>query len=555
MNAEAPAEELLFVPLGGAGEIGMNLNLYGYGVPGSHDWLMLDLGVTFGDERLPGVDIVMADPRFIVERRDRLLALILTHGHEDHLGAVAHLWPQLGCPVYGTPFTLGLLRRKLSDARLAEQVPLRALPTAGELDLGPFRLGFIGLTHSIPEMHAVVIRTPAGTVLHSGDWKLDPDPIVGVPSDEEALRRLGEEGVLALVGDSTNVFEPGQSGSESSLFASLSEAIGRCTGRAVVTCFASNIARILTIARAAAAHGRSVTLTGASLKRVTAVAEECGYLSGIAPFVDERQAALLPPDRLVIICTGGQGEPQAALSKLAADEHPCLALDPGDTVIFSSRVIPGNEGAIARLQNRLLRRGIELVTHRHGVYHVSGHPAREELVRMYQMVRPKIAVPVHGELRHLIEHARLAEEQQVRQTIIAENGTIVRLAPEPAGAVDAAPVGRLAVDGNRVLPLEAEVFRERLAALYNGMCFVSVVLARRRHGVRDVHISTSGLIEDDEAIVDAMEDEVRKAVDELSGAAYNDDADVRETVRLAVRRIVRQMLDKRPVTHVHLVRV
>lgn len=555
MSRKPSQPELLFVALGGAGEIGMNLNLYGFGPPGDHDWLMLDLGITFGDAILPGVDVVMPDPSFIVERRKRLLGLILTHAHEDHLGAVAHLWPQLRCPVYGTPFTLGLLKRKLPETGLAGRVPLLPLPTDGELILGPFRLGFVGLTHSIPEMHGVIIRTPAGTVLHSGDWKLDPDPVVGEPSDEAALARLGAEGVLALVCDSTNVFEPGHSGSEGTLLPSLTEMIGRCTGRAVVTCFASNIARIVTIARAAAANGRRVVLTGASLKRTTEVAGDCGYLDGIAPFIDERRAQGTAREGIVIITTGGQGELNAALAKLAAEEHPALTLDPGDTVIFSSRVIPGNEASIGRLQNRLLRRGIEIVTHRHGPVHVSGHPARDELVRMYQLVRPRIAVPVHGELRHLIEHAKLAEEQQVSETIVAENGTVVRLWPERAAAIDTAPVGRLAVDGNRLVPLDAEMFRERSRALYNGTCLVTLTL-RRRGGVGDIHLSTVGLLDDDdEATLDGVEDAVRKAVDELGGAPYNDDAVVRETARLAVRRSLRQMLNKRPVTHVHLVRL
>jgi ribonuclease J len=547
--------ELLFVPLGGAGEIGMNLNLYGYGRDGRHDWLMLDLGISFGDVAHPGIDVVMPDPRFIVERRDRLLALILTHAHEDHLGAVAYLWPRLGCPVYGTPFALGLLRRKLPETGLADRVPLLPLPLTGDLELGPFRLSFIGLTHSIPEMQAVIIRTPAGTVLHSGDWKLDPDPVVGERSDEAALTRLGGENVLALVCDSTNVFEPGHSGSEGELLAPMTEAIGQCVGRVIVTCFSSNIARLVTIGRAAAAHGRHLVITGSSLRRTVAVAEECGYLGAIAPFIDERRAASLPRDRLVIVSTGGQGEPNAALSKLAADEHPALSLDPGDRVIFSARVIPGNEAAIGRLQNRLLRRGVEVLTFRHGHYHVSGHPCRDELVRMYQLVRPRIAVPVHGELRHLIEHARLAEAQQVRQAIIAENGTVVRLWPEPAKAIDAVPTGRLAVDGNRLVPTDAEMLRERVRCLYHGGCFLTVTM-RRNGRLADVHISTVGLFErDDDQAVEVVEEAVRKAIDALAGASYNEDAVVCETVRLAVRRTLRQILDKRPVITVHVVRL
>ncbi len=549
-------DELVFLPLGGAGEIGMNLNLYGYGRKGEHVWLMLDLGITFGGGGVPGADVVMPDPAFIVERRDRLLGIVLTHAHEDHLGAVPYLWPRLRCPIYGTPFALAILRRKLAAAGLGESVPLRPLPASGSLDLGPFHIEPIGMTHSIPEANAIAIRTPLGTVLHSGDWKLDPDPVVGGSSDEAGLQRLGDEGVLALICDSTNVFEAGRSGSEGALLETLTAMIAGCPAGVAVACFSSNIARLRTIAKAAQANGRDVVVTGGSLKRNVAVAAECGYLGDVPAFIEDQLGGFIPAERTVIVCTGGQGEPNAALWKLAVDEHPALHLATGDTVIFSSRVIPGNEAAVGKLQNQLLRRGIGVRTHRHGLIHVSGHPARDELTRMYELIRPRIAVPVHGELRHMIEHARLAESLEVPQTIIAENGTLVRLAPAPAQSVDVVPAGRLAADGNRILPLGDEILRERTRALYNGACLVTLGLRRRPVAPAEIRISMIGLLaERDNGALERMHGAIGKAIDGLSETAYNDDAIVCETARLAVRRVLRQMLDKRPVTRVHAVRI
>lgn len=549
-------DELLFLPLGGAGEIGMNLNLYGYGREDRHVWLMLDLGITFGGGGVPGADVLMPDPGFIVERRDRLLGIVLTHAHEDHLGAVPYLWPRLRCPIYGTPFALAILRRKLAAAGLGGTVPLRPLPASGGLDLGPFHIEPIGMTHSIPEANAIAIRTPLGTLLHSGDWKLDPDPVVGGSSDEAGLRRLGDDGVLALICDSTNVFEAGRSGSEGDLLEALSAMIAGCPAGVAVACFSSNVARLRTIAKAAQANGRDVVVTGGSLKRNVAVAAECGYLGDVPAFIEDQMGGFIPAERRVIVCTGGQGEPNAALWKLAADEHPALRLAAGDRVIFSSRVIPGNEAAIGKLQNQLLRRGIDVLTHRHGMIHVSGHPARDELKRMYELIRPRIAVPVHGELRHMIEHARLAEALEVPQTIIAENGTLVRLAPAPAQSIDVVPAGRLAADGNRILPLGDEILRERTRALYNGTCFVTLSLGRWRAGSVGMQISMIGLLaESASAVVEQINAAVGKAIDGLGETAYKDDAIVCETARLAVRRVLRQIVDKRPVTRVHAVRI
>ncbi len=376
----------------------------------------------------------MPDPGFIVERRDRLLGIVATHAHEDHIGAIPYLWPQLRCPVWATPFTASLLRAKLTEVGLADKVRINVVPMSGRFTIGPFELELITLTHSIPEPNAVVLRTAAGTVLHTGDWKLDPDPLIGEPTDEAALRRLGDEGVLAMVCDSTNALRPGSSGSEADLRHSLTELIGRYDARVAVACFASNVARLETIAHAAAAHGRDVALVGRSLWRIDKAARENGYLADLPPFLTEDEAAYIPRDRIVMICTGSQGEPRAALARIARDDHPNVELEPGDVVIFSSRIIPGNEKSIGRLQNALARLGVEIVTEQDHFVHVSGHPARDELVRMYQMVRPQIAIPVHGEARHLLAHAQLAGECQVPQPLIIENGDMVRLGS--GGAAD-----------------------------------------------------------------------------------------------------------------------
>src|SRR3954447_22484062 len=375
--SERDPDALYFLPLGGSGEIGMNLNLYG------HDgkWLIVDCGVTFGEEEhQPGVDVIMADPAFMVERRDRLLGIFATHGHEDHIGAIPYLWPQLQCPVWATPFTASLLRAKLIEAGLAERVPINIVPMSGRFDIGPFDLELITLTHSIPEPNAVVVRTRVGTVLHTGDWKLDPDPLIGSPTDEDRLRQVGDEGVLAIVCDSTNALRPGSSRSEGELRQSLTELIGRYDGRVAVACFASNVARLTTIAEAARAHDRDVALIGRSLWRMEKAARENGYLDHVPRFLTEDEAGYLPRDKTCLICTGSQGEPRAALARIAREDHPNIVLEEGDVVIFSSRIIPGNEKAIGRLQNALVRLGVEVVTDSDHFVHVSGHPARDELV-------------------------------------------------------------------------------------------------------------------------------------------------------------------------------
>ncbi len=546
-------DALFFVPLGGAGEIGMNLNVYGY----QGDWLIIDCGVTFGDDSQPGLEVVMPDPGFIVERRDRLLGIVATHAHEDHIGAIPYLWRQLRCPIWATPFTASFLRAKLAETGFADQVKINVVPLSGRFTIGPFDLELITLTHSIPEPNAVALRTPVGTVLHTGDWKFDPDPLIGPTADEAALTRLGDEGVLALVGDSTNALRPGTSGSEAELRRSLIDLIGRYDARVAVACFASNVARLETIARAAAAHGREIALVGRSLWRIDKAARENGYLTDLPRFLTEDEAGYIPRDRIVMICTGSQGEPRAALSRIARDDHPHVVLETGDVVIFSSRIIPGNEKSINRLQNALVRLGVEIVTEEDHFVHVSGHPARDELVRMYQMVRPQIAVPVHGEARHLIAHAELAGECQVQQPLVIQNGDVVRLTASGASVVDEVPVGRLASDGKGLLPLDGTALKDRRRVTFNGSAVATLVLDRRGELLAQPTVSTIGLVEPTaaEAAAPALRSAVERALDELPASLRRDDEAVRDAARRALRRVLNERFGKRPLVEIHLVRI
>lgn len=548
----ATCEELLFLPLGGAGEIGMNLNLYGYG----GKWLMVDLGVSFGDDAMPSIDVYMPDPAFIVERRNSLVGLVVTHGHEDHLGAVGYLWSKLRCPVYATPFAAAILKSKLQEAGLLGKVPLHIIPLSHRFDLGPFNIELITLTHSIPEPNALAIRTPAGMVLHTGDWKFDPDPLVGDSADFDALRRLGNEGTLAVVGDSTNVFVDSEPRSEAEVRESLKELVGQYSGRVAVACFATNVARLESIALAAHAHGRHVALVGRSLWRIDQAARSNGYLKGLPAFLSDHDGAYLPEDKVLYICTGSQGEPRAALPRIASEQHPHVTLGKGDVVIFSSRIIPGNEKAIGALQNKLVKKGVEIVTEKDHFVHVSGHPGRQELTQMYQIVRPQVVVPVHGEARHLMEHARIAKACQVPHTVLAENGAMVRLAPGDVEIVATVPTGRLALDGSRLVPWDSAILKHRHRMTSTGVAVVTVVIDRKGKLLGDPQLSAPGLLDAEhepdemEAVVDA----VRRAVAEYDGKG-RDDEPLKEAIRLAVRRHLRESHGKKPLTDVHLVRV
>jgi ribonuclease J len=544
-------DELLFLALGGAGEIGMNLNLYGH----AGKWLMVDLGIAFADDSMPGVEVVMPDPAFIEERRDALIGIVLTHAHEDHLGAVADLWPRLGAPVYATPFAASVLRRKLGEAGLRDTVPIVEIPLGGKFSLPPFELELITMTHSILEPNALAIRTKLGTVFHTGDWKIDPEPLLGEVTDEAMLRRIGEEGALAMVCDSTNVFVEGEAGSEATVRANLGKLVMTSKCRVAVTCFASNLARVESVALAAVAAGRHPVLSGRALQRMVEAAQECGYLLDFPPCIPEQQAGYLPRDKVLFICTGSQGEPRASMAKLASGEHRDLVLEAGDTAIFSARVIPGNERSVGRLQNALMARGVEVITDHEADIHVSGHPARDELVRVYQWVRPKIAVPVHGEVRHLVEHAALARACQVPETVVAPNGTLVRLAPGPAEIVDHVPSGRLARDGDILVPLDGESLRERRKLLWNGAAAVTLVIDGEGWPVAPPKVSLRGIEDEDGELLEAIVAGLSEMLADLNAAERGDDGRIEEAASRAVRRVVRAHLGKKPLTDVHIVRI
>ena len=547
------ADEVRFVALGGSGEIGMNLNLYGH----DGQWMMVDLGIGFCGDSAPGIDIMVADPDFITRRRDSLAGIVLTHAHEDHLGAVAILWPRLRCPVYASPFAAAVLRRKLADADLIGEVDLRLIEPGKRFDVGVFSVELIAAAHSIPEAHIVAIRTKAGLVVHATDWKLDPGPVIGEPTDEAALRALGDEGVDVLMCDSTNAFVEGRAGSEAALGPSLTEIIGGCAGRVAVACFSSNIARIATIARAARANDREACVVGRSLWRMVEAARETGYLDDVPSLLTEHDVGYLPPERVVVIITGSQGEPRAALTRVATNDHPAVSLVRGDTVIFSARKIPGNEIAIGQVQNLLARQGIEVIVDGQRFVHVSGHPGRDELLSLYDWLRPKALIPIHGEARHLFEHVELARQAGIASTMVAENGTLVRLCPGPPVATNEIQPGRLGLDGTRLVPLDGAAVRTRNRIGFSGSAVATVVVDDRGDLLDDPKITLHGVIEGDdkEAIEDATIDAIMDAVEALSNSAGRDDEAVAEAARRAIRRALHKAIGKRPVTEVHVVRL
>ena len=547
MDMPNTRDELVFLPLGGSGEIGMNFNAYGFGPPSQRKWIIVDCGVLFGREAAtPGVDVIMPDIRFLAEQADNVLGIIATHAHEDHIGAIAPLWPMLKCPIYATPFTAILIEGKLEEAGLLGRVRVKRIPLGGALTLGPFQMDFISITHSILEPNLLAIRTPLGLIAHTGDWKIDPDPLLGAGTDVAAIRKLGDEGVLALVCDSTNALQQGHSGSESQVRTSLTELIGTLKGRVAVTAFASNVARLDTVGHAARAHGRKLALVGRSMHKIVQAARDSGYLKDFAT-IDEADAAELPARKVLDLCTGSQGEPRAALARIARDDHPNVHLGKGDAVIFSSRIIPGNEIPIFELHNQLSALGVEVLTELDHFVHVSGHPAREELAQMYAWTRPRIAVPVHGELRHMAEHARLAKSLQVPEALVPANGQMYRLAPGPAELIDEVPSGRILLDG-RVLVAEGEgLTKSRRAMAHAGLIVITLVLDGKGRVCAEPSILMEGIPE-------PVHEAVREAVDEMTRKHKKGDADhLSENVRRAARRAAQDAWGKKPITRVTVV--
>ena len=542
-----PEDELLFLALGGSGEIGMNVNLYGC----QGKWLMVDLGMSFGANEYPGTELLFADPEFIEERLDDLLGIVLTHAHEDHIGAIPYFAADLGVPLYATPFTAELIRRKLEEAGLLNDVEVRIIEEDhGVIRLGPFEITYIPLAHSIAEGNALLIETPHGRIFHTGDWKLDDEPLIGQPATEEELAEIGDEGVLALVCDSTNVFNPVPSGSEGAVYRGLLEEVQRHPGkRVMVTTFASNVARLQTLGAVADETGRRLCVAGRSLDRMIEVSKANGYLEDFPETVDFNTAMKLPRGEVMIIATGGQGEPRAALSRVADDSHP-ISLEEGDVVLFSSRQIPGNEIAIGRVQNMLAHRGIKMVTDRQSEIHVSGHPGRPELEALYGWIRPEILVPVHGEIRHMQEQARLGEASGIAHNVFQANGEIVKLAPGKPGVLAQVRTGRLVLDGDIIVPANGEAITERRRLARDGM----VIVVIDKSGKAQVDGMGLPLDEDYDAFVSEAEQDVEKALAKLKGAAKRDRDAVHEAARLAVRRAAQRWSGKKPQTKVILPR-
>jgi ribonuclease J len=553
------AEDLVFVPLGGLGEIGMNAALYGFGPEKRRKWILVDCGMGFaGEEHTPGIDVMYPDLAYIAERRGDLLGILITHAHEDHIGALVEMWPKLRAPVYATRFAAALIAtRKLSEPG-APKIEMHEVSPGRRFALGPFEIEYVPVSHSIPESNALAIRTPHGLVVHTGDWKLDPAPTLGSNTSEAQFRALGEEGVLALVCDSTNIVREGVSPSESEVTATLTRIIKDSPHRVAVTTFASNVARIRAVAAAAQAAGREVVVVGRAMDRVISVARELGYLDGLPEFKPPQAYSYLQRDKVVALLTGSQGDPRAALARIADEQHPDISLTPGDRVIFSSRTIPGNESEVNRIINTLVRRGVDVVTDRHDLVHVSGHPRRGEMERMYAWTKPKIAIPAHGEDMHLAEHATFARSQGVETVVKARNGTLVRIAPGRAEIDDHVPSGRLYRDGDIVVPSLDRAIPERRKLAFAGVVSVAIAVDRKGEFVGDPAIDQMGLPErtrTGETLANIVDDAVVETLRGLSRAVRRDPDAIEDAVARAIRGALRNVWGKKPACHVMVLEV
>ena len=553
------ADELTFAPLGGVGEIGMNLSIYGLGDRHRRSWLAIDLGVSFGDEEhLPGIDLIMPDISFLEKERKNLVGLVLTHAHEDHFGAIIDLWPRLKCPIYATKFSAALFEAKCEAERNAPKIPVTVVPSGGRVDIGPFNVEFIPVAHSIPESHALAIHTEIGTVLHTGDWKIDPTPIIGPPTDERRLRELGDAGLLALIGDSTNAVRDGRSPSEAEVAKTIAELVKDAKGRVAVTTFASNVSRLKAVADAAKAADREVVIVGRAMDRVVQVARETGYLDGVQNFRSPDIYGHLPADKVLALCTGSQGEPRAALARIANDDHPEVTLNRGDRVIFSSRTIPGNEKAVGAIINGLVAQGVEIITDRDDLVHVSGHPRRDELREMLAWTRPQLVIPVHGEALHLAEHAKLARAAGVPRVLTCRNGDLVKLGPGTPGIIDQLPSGRVYKDGTILEDSKSRAVVERRRMGFAGCVFVAVAMTEKGELADDPEVDLVGVPEKNmagEPFGDIVFDVVVSTIEGLPRARRRDPDAMAESVRRAVRAALNEQWGKKPLCLVHVLQV
>ena len=538
-----PKNELLFCALGGSGEIGMNVNLYGT----QGKWVMVDCGITFADPAYPGIDVILPDLAFIEERLEDLVGIVLTHGHEDHIGALPYLAEDLGVPLYATAFTAGLIRGKLDEEGIADRVKIKLVETGKPFKVGPFGFTFVELSHSIPEPNALLIETAVGKVFHPGDWKLDANPVIGNPASPEELAAIGDKGIDVLVCDSTNVFNAEASGSESSVRQGLAEVIGNAKGRVLVTSFASNAARLVTLGEVAKETGRKLCVTGRSLDRILKVGRACGYFKNFPETVDPETAMRLPRNKVLVVATGGQGEPRAALARVADGSHT-IALESGDSVVFSSKQIAGNEVAIGRIQNTLASKGVAMITERQAHVHVSGHPGRPELAQMYGWIKPQTLIPVHGEMRHMMEHARFGLAQGVPHALVQKDGDLVRLLPGPAKKIGNAPVGRLVLDGDVILPSDGSTINERRRLALNGQISVAVALGKGGRAIGRPQVRVQGVPVEDER--DAFIAEAAEAAEKALGGNKRGSDRLREDIRLAVRRVATRWTGKKPIVDV-----
>jgi len=550
-------EELLFCPLGGSGEIGMNMNLFAYGKPDNQKWIMVDIGVTFADDTLPGIDLIYPDPGFIIDKKDDLLGIILTHAHEDHIGAIAHIWPQIKCKIYSTPFTAVLIREKFKEKRIDIGNNLKIVDLNGTVDLKPFKIEFITLTHSILEPNGLRIETPVGSILHTGDWKCDPNPLIGDKIDSKRLQEIGKKGVLAMICDSTNVFSLGRAGSELDVRKSLLNIMSSLKKRIIVTSFASNVARMESIFYCAEKTGRQIALVGRSMHRIYKAAKQCGYLKDIIEPLDARDMKKISREKIVYLCTGSQGEPMGAMMRISSQVHPDVIIEKGDAVIFSSKIIPGNEKKLYKLHNQLVRDGVEVISEESEFVHVSGHPNREDLKDMYNWVKPKAVIPVHGEHRHMIEHINFAKEMQVPYPVQVENGDIVKLYPgKKPELYDKAPSGRLYVDGNISVEEDSKSIKERKNLSSNGYMEVSILINNKGNMHKKPIISFKGLpVNEEDEFIFGLEDVIRNTTKTFSLKSKKQEQNLIDALKISCRKYSKEKTGKKPFTNINIVQI
>ncbi len=550
-------DELIFCPLGGSGEIGMNMNLFGYGKPGEHKWIIVDIGVTFADESIPGIDLIYPDPGFIIDKKDSLLAIVLTHAHEDHIGAITQIWPKLNCKIFATPFTAALVVEKFREKNIDITTYLNIVQLNGKINLENFEIDFITLTHSILEPNGLRIKTPLGNVLHTGDWKCDPDPLIGKKIDSDKLKLIGKEGVLTMICDSTNVFSIGRSGSELSVRKSLLKIIGRLKKRVIVTSFASNVARMETIFYCAEKTGRQISLVGRSMHRIYKAARQCGYLKNVIDPIDPRDAKKISRDKIIYLCTGSQGEPMGAMNRISNYTHPDVFLEKDDTVIFSSKIIPGNEKKLSKLHNTLVLEGVEVINEENEFVHVSGHPNRDDLKDMYNWIKPKSVIPVHGEHRHILEHLSFAKEMNVPYPIKAKNGDIIKIAPcEKPQVFDKAPSGKLYLDGDISVFEDSRSIKERKNLSINGSLEVTILVNNKGNIYDSPVISVKGLpIENLEEFKFGLEKEINKTARSFALNNIKQEENAINALKTVCRKFTKEQVGKRPFTNINLVNI